>query len=158
MVYSNCVSLTSYIPKSSTARLTPICRRPGQPSLNKRRHNLINIVCCILLEGILARDQVAVEDNQLRSLVVEDGLHHFESVDILEGTPICVLCLAEMEILKDGDLEGAAVGKLEGGPCDHWLADLKQEGRQAKRCQAVESCHFCVIGGSSCLGSDEEKL
>lgn len=67
--------------------MVAIRRSPGQPTVNQRTHDLVNVGCAVFQICVLACDEITVEHYQLLMLVIQDRVHHRDRVDVLLGSP-----------------------------------------------------------------------
>jgi hypothetical protein len=104
-------------------------RGPGQPAPGEGAHDLVDVVGAVFEESVVACDEVAVEDDEVRvGFGVEDGFDDLDGLDVLfwapgvpgvlmrgeSGSTSCYgtgrlsgrLTLPEVKVLKDGDVEG----------------------------------------------------
>lgn len=97
---------------------------PGQVAGDEGVEELVDVGGAVLAVGAGAVEEVAVDDDKVRRLSVQDGFHHLEGVGILDVA--CIRSLA-------GKLGG--LGFVSGPTYCHRSEDLPK--RSSERCRSL---------------------
>ena len=79
---------------------------PRKPSLNKRSDNLIDVSGAVLEEGVLPRDQVAIQNDEPGLLDFENAIHDVNGPFVLLRTPLFPSIWEWLEEISECSLEG----------------------------------------------------
>lgn len=78
-----------YVPAGQVvvAVVVAVRRGPGQATVDEGLNDLVDVDGGVVLEGIVAGDKVAVEDDEVRVFAVEDSVDDLDRVDVLLWAP-----------------------------------------------------------------------